>query len=245
MGWFLAACYGTFALRKLIRSRGGAPGRSRLSAAYTWGNGFFSNDHECRIFIQVDGVACGLQVRGSSEFLWRFPLPASARRSSPAINPTSADAATMAPGNTVPCFIITAMGLVREARFIRNSERQSDGGVAHLFTIAATGADRAKRVVAIQHRTLRTLATQRDLPDAYADVRGAVLIEAITEKRPSRTILASDPGRLKANNGIKATSTPWQRCTVTRWLAGAEQSLLIFSGEAYNCEMGAPMNFQN
>jgi CxxC motif-containing protein (DUF1111 family) len=76
---------------------------------------------------------------------------------------------------------------------------------------------------------------------------GAGLIEAITD-RTIKSNLASDPGGLKANFGIKGRlNTNGNDGTVTRfgWKA-QNKSLLIFSGEAYNVEMGVTSeNFQN
>src|SRR3982074_790369 len=68
---------------------------------------------------------------------------------------------------------------------------------------------------------------------------GAGLIEAITDTT-IRNNLASDPDGVKASNGIKGrVNTNGNDGTVTRfgWKA-QNKSLLIFSGEAYNVEMG-------
>src|SRR5258708_18824678 len=76
---------------------------------------------------------------------------------------------------------------------------------------------------------------------------GAGLMEVITDTT-IRNNLASDPGRLKANNGIKGhVNTNGNDGTVTRfgWKA-QNKSLLIFSGEAYNVQLGVTnQNFQN
>jgi CxxC motif-containing protein (DUF1111 family) len=68
---------------------------------------------------------------------------------------------------------------------------------------------------------------------------GAGLIESIPDTT-IRNNLASDPGGLKANLGIKGhVNTNGNDGTVTRfgWKA-QNKSLLIFAGEAYNVEMG-------
>jgi len=54
---------------------------------------------------------------------------------SPPLNPQVAFANMNGAANTVPSFI-TANGPVREARFVRNPDGTSDGGVHDLFTIA-------------------------------------------------------------------------------------------------------------
>jgi CxxC motif-containing protein (DUF1111 family) len=196
-------------------------------------------------FIQVEGVADGLGPRFNLSSCGGCHIQPALGGSSPAINPQLADAATMAPGNTVPSFI-TANGPVREARFIRNSDGSPDGGVHDLFTIAGR-ADAPSGCAIQQPDFAGQLANHNVIFRIPTPTFGAGLIEAITDTT-IRNNLASDPGRLKANNGIKGhVNTNGNDGTVTRfgWKA-QNKSLLIFSGEAYNVEMGVTNeNFQN
>jgi len=196
-------------------------------------------------FIQVEGVADGLGPRFNLSSCGGCHIQPALGGSSPANNPQLADAATMAPGNTVPSFI-TANGPVREARFIRNSDGSPDGGVHDLFTIAGR-ADAPSGCAIQQPDFAGQLANHNVIFRIPTPTFGAGLIEAITDTA-IRNNLASDPGRLKANNGVKGhVNTNGNDGTVTRfgWKA-QNKSLLIFSGEAYNVEMGVTNeNFQN
>jgi CxxC motif-containing protein (DUF1111 family) len=151
----------------------------------------------------------------------------------------------MAPGNTVPSFI-TANGPVREARFIRHTDGSPDGGVHDLFTIA--GRPDTPVGCSIQQPDFAgQQANHNVIFRIPTPTFGAGLIEAITDTA-IRNNVASDPGGAKANNGIKGhVNTNGNDGTVTRfgWKA-QNKSLLIFSGEAYNVEMGITNeNFQN
>ena len=225
--------------------RGGAPGAGSPLGGLTPGELDFFNNHGVPQFIQVEGVADGLGPRFNLSSCGGCHIQPALGGSSPAINPQLADAATMAPGNTVPSFI-TANGPVREARFIRNSDGSPDGGVHDLFTIAGR-ADAPSGCAIQQPDFAGQLANHNVIFRIPTPTFGAGLMEAITDTT-IRNNLASDPGRLKANNGIKGhVNTNGNDGTVTRfgWKA-QNKSLLIFSGEAYNVEMGVTNeNFQN
>src|SRR5262249_24448513 len=146
-------------------------------------------------------------------------------------------ASTMAPGNTIPSFI-TASGPVREARFIQNPNGSPDGGVHDLFTIAGR-ADAPAGCTIRQPDFANQLSQNNVIFRIPTPTFGSGLIEAITDTA-IKTNLASDPGGRKAANGITGhVNTNGNDGTVTRfgWKA-QNKSLLIFSGEAYNVEMG-------
>jgi CxxC motif-containing protein (DUF1111 family) len=168
--------------------------------------------------------------------------------SSPAANPQIAFANKMGAVNKLPTFI-RPDGPVREARFVKNADGSADGGVHALFTIAgrsdapgcALGQDDFPGAVS-RHNVIFRIPTP---------VFGAGLIEAI----PDAAILANAAANasLKTPLGVsgRANFTVSGRAvsgqannngndgTIARfgWKA-QNKSLLLFSGEAYNVEMG-------
>ena len=167
---------------------------------------------------------------------------------SPAENPQIAFATENGARNTVPSFI-SPKGPVREARFVRNADGTPDGGVHDLFTIA--GREDAPGCVLAQPDFARELARRNVIFRIPTPTFGAGLIEQI----PDKAILAnqaSDAPRKKelkirgrANIVLAGHAISGQANnngndgTVARfgWKA-QNKSLLLFSGEAYNVEMG-------
>jgi CxxC motif-containing protein (DUF1111 family) len=167
---------------------------------------------------------------------------------SPAVNPQVAFATKQGATNYLPEFI-RANGPVREARFVKNRDGSADGGVHALFTIAG-------RADAVGCRL-----GQPDFPGEAArrnvvfriptPVFGAGLIEQI----PDAAILANQAADAalkqplgifgRANFALAGRTLSGQANhngndgTVARfgWKA-QNKSLLLFSGEAYNVEMG-------
>jgi len=168
--------------------------------------------------------------------------------SSPAVNPQFAFANKDGGTDTVPPFI-TADGPVREARFIKNPDGTADGGVHALFTITGrTGADSCKLA---QPEFATELAKRNVIFRIPTPVFGAGLIEMI----PDSALLANQAANATAKSslGIKGRANfqvagravtgqmnhNGNDGTISRfgWKA-QNKSLLIFSGEAYNVEMG-------
>lgn len=156
--------------------------------------------------------------------------------SSPAVNPQVAFAASIR--NAVPSFL-SEKGPVREARFIRNANGTSDGGVHSLFSNCGP---QENFEAAVRNRNVSFR-----IP---TPVFGAGLIEQI----PDTTILANlaANGAQKRSFGIGGRVNRVRVGTITGqpnvngndgtisrfgWKA-QNQSLLLFSGEAYNVEMG-------
>ena len=153
----------------------------------------------------------------------------------PAPNPQIALATLDGAHNTVPPFI-TANGPVREARFVRNPDGSSDGGVHDLYTIAgrtdAQGCSLAQPPFAAQ------LSKNNVIFRIPTPTFGLGLVE-LTSDATLRANLAASP---KAKNllGISGTfNTSGNDGTITRfgWKA-QNKSLLMFAGEAYNVEQG-------
>ncbi len=203
---------------------------------------FFTN-HAVPVFTEVENVAAGLGPRFNLDSCAGCHIhPAPGGSSPPTNNPQVVRAPTMAPGNTVPSFL-SINGPVREVRFIRNPDGSRDGGVHAIFTISGR-PDRPAGCSIAQPDFSNTSNLSFRIP---TPTFGDGLIEAITDTT-IRNNLASDPGGRKKALGIRGSvNTNGNDGTVTRfgWKA-QNKSLLIFSGEAYNVEMGVTNeNFQN
>jgi CxxC motif-containing protein (DUF1111 family) len=149
--------------------------------------------------------------------------------SSPAVNPQVAMATTYGATNAVPSFIHTN-GPVRVVRFV------SDGGVHDLFTIA--GRHDSVGCAITQPNFEQELAQGNAIFRIPTPVYGTGLMEAITDS----TILANKAANAAAKTAMGIAGHENRNGndgTITRfgWKA-QNKSLLLFSGEAYNVEMG-------
>src|SRR5213594_1778944 len=167
---------------------------------------------------------------------------------SPPVNPQIAFANKKGAANTVPSFI-TLNGPVREARFVRNPDGTPDGGVHDLFTIA--GRTDAPGCKLAQPDFEQELARRNVIFRIPTPVFGAGLIEQI----PDKAILANQANDAPMKRSLRIRGRPnivlaghtisgqannnGNDGTVARfgWKA-QKKSLLLFSGEAYNVEMG-------
>lgn len=168
--------------------------------------------------------------------------------SAPAVNPQVTVAKKLGATNVIPSFI-TANGPVRVARFIRNADGSSDGGVHALFTISgrsdAPGCQLAQPDFATQ------LAYKNITFRIPTPVYGLGLIEQIPDSVIAANAAANGPrknalgirGRpnfvLSGNSISGQPNRNGNDGTIARfgWKA-QNKSLLLFSGEAYNVEMG-------
>ena len=159
--------------------------------------------------------------------------------SSPAVNPQVAVASAFGTRNTLPSFI-KADGPVREARFKFTASGERDGGVHALFVINGRndGTGNAGNCRIRQDDFERQVARNNVIFRIPTPVFGAGLMEVI----PDSVILAN----LNANSATKARlgisgrpNRSGNDGTVQRfgWKA-QNKSLMVFSGEAYNVEMG-------
>jgi CxxC motif-containing protein (DUF1111 family) len=154
---------------------------------------------------------------------------------SPFANPQVAFANANGATNSIPPFI-QAHGPVREARFVRNPDGTRDGGVHALFTI--TGRADAPGCALEQPDFDAQLALGNVIFRIPTPLFGAGLIEQI----PDKVIRANQASNaiLKGALGISGrTNHNGNDGTIARfgWKA-QNKSLLLFSGEAYNVEMG-------
>ncbi len=174
-------------------------------------------------------VMCHVQpvIGGSS------PGPTSPQN--PVSNPQVALATLDNAGNSVPSFI-TPAGPVREARFIRHADGSRDGDVHDLYTIA--GRSDAGGCNLPQPNFAQQLADNNVIFRIPTPTFGLGLVEATPDSALRKNLAAHQD--LKHRLGIGGTlNTSANDGTVTRfgWKA-QDKSLLIFSGEADNVEIG-------
>jgi CxxC motif-containing protein (DUF1111 family) len=137
--------------------------------------------------------------------------------------------------NVFPSFI-TPNGPVREARFQYNSDGSRDGGVHAIFTIAghkdAPGCN-------IRQEDFETQVRNRNIIFRVpTPVFGAGLIESLTDTTILNNLNANST--TKRNFGISGrVNRNGNDGRISRFGWKAQNpSLLVFSGEAYNVEMG-------
>jgi len=154
---------------------------------------------------------------------------------SPKVNPQVAFATLRGADNKLPSFV-RLNGPVREARFVKNADGSPDGGVHAIFTIQ--GRDDAPGCVLAQPDFATQLANRNVIFRIPTPVFGAGLIEEITDTAILMNL--SRDSSTKAQLGISGRpNRNGNDGTISRfgWKA-QNQSLIIFSGEAYNVEMG-------
>jgi CxxC motif-containing protein (DUF1111 family) len=168
--------------------------------------------------------------------------------SSPKVNPQFAFASLDGALDHVPPFI-TADGPVREARFVRNPDGTPDGGVHAIFTInGRPGASGCSLPVT-------NWATQLSNRNVIFRIPTPIFGAGLMEQIPDAALLANQAANLSVKQalGIRGrpnfhvagrtitgqTNNNGNDGTIARfgWKA-QNKSLLIFSGEAYNVEMG-------
>jgi CxxC motif-containing protein (DUF1111 family) len=199
-------------------------------------------------FSEAEGVDDGLGPRMNLDSCKGCHLHPAVGGSSPALNPQFAFATQDGAYDSAPSFI-TANGPVREARFVRNADGTPDGGVHAIFTLS--GRSGANGCTMKQPDYDAELARNNVIFRIPTPTFGAGLIESI----PDQAIIAnaSSNGPTKSALGVRGrpnfqvsgrtitgqTNNNGNDGTIARfgWKA-QNKSLLMFSGEAYNVEMG-------
>src|SRR5437016_373560 len=170
---------------------------------------------------------------------------------SPAVNPQVAFASKDGGTDRVP-FFITLNGPVREARFKFNPDGSRDGGVHNTATLTGRTGTTAPPACVLAQPDFDTANANNNLIFRIpTPVFGAGLIEQL----PDRVIEANQsangfikklfgilgrPNRVVSGRAITgSTNNNGNDGTIARfgWKA-QNQTLLLFSGEAYNVEMG-------
>ncbi len=184
-------------------------------------------------FTETDDVAKGLGPRFNLDSCGGCHSHPSIGGASAPINPQVEIASKMGATNRVPPFL-RPDGPTRVARFRRNPDGSPDGGVHALFTIAGRAdAPSACTIAQPDFSQPGNLVFRIPTP-----VYGLGLVEAITD-RALRANLAAGADRKRALGIGGRFNTSGNDGTITRfgWKA-QNKSLLIFSGEAYNVELG-------
>jgi CxxC motif-containing protein (DUF1111 family) len=202
-----------------------------------------------KVVVSATGDNSGLGPRFNSNQCSSCHLQPFVGGTSPAVNPLLAVAGADGATNTLPWFI-TQNGPIREARFVA-SNGVPDGGVHNLFVITgrsdAGSCNIAQPDFAPAGNGLTGRGGNRNIVFRIpTPVLGAGLIEAI----PDSAILANAhaDAAAKRRTGVWGhpnahlggnTNRSANDGTITRfgWKA-QNKSLLLFSGEAYNVEMG-------
>ncbi len=227
--------------------RGGAPGAGAPIAGLTGTELAFFNAGTDE-FAEEEEVADGLGPTMNLGSCGGCHLHPALGGTSPPVNPQVAFATANGATNRVPSFI-TAKGPVREARFVKNADGTPDGGVHDLFTIA--GQADAPGCALAQPDFGKELARRNVIFRIPIPVFGAGLIEQIPDKailanqvddapRKKELRIRGRPNIVLAGHAISGqANNNGNDGTVARfgWKA-QNKSLLLFSGEAYNVEMG-------
>lgn len=183
-------------------------------------------------FSEVDDVAAGLGPRFNLDSCAGCHSQPIVGGTSPAINPQIAVATKMGAQNKIPNFL-QLDGPVRVVRIQRSLSGVPDGGVHNLFVITGrTDAPAACKIKQPDFSFTSSLSFRIPTPTF-----GLGLIEAITD-RTLRANLALLQDR-KRPLGIQGRfNTNSNDGTITRFGWKAQNTLGIFSGEAYNVEVG-------
>jgi CxxC motif-containing protein (DUF1111 family) len=237
--------------------RGGPPGGGQPFAELSANElAFFARGQD--EFSEADEVDEGLGPRMNLDSCGGCHAQPAIGGSSPAINP-QIEFATRAgdAGDKVPPFL-RLRGPVREARFVRNPDGTADGGVTALFTI--TGRDGVGPGCVLRQADFAgQLANRNVIFRIPTPVFGAGLIEQIEDSAILANQAANGPQkrllgiRGRPNIAVSgrtisgAVNRNGNDGTITRFGWKAQNvSLLLFSGEAYNVEMGITSElFQN
>jgi CxxC motif-containing protein (DUF1111 family) len=211
--------------------RGGAAGAGgALSGISTNNSAFFTAGQAA--FDAPELIADGLGPRFNLDSCGGCHAQPAVGGSSPATNPQVAVATASGARNTVPSFI-TRNGPIREARF------KSDGGVHALFVISGRNDGTSAAACAISQDDFATqLQNNNVIFRIPTPVFGAGLIEAIADPDLVAN-LAANATQKSALGIVGRFNRNGNDGTITRlgWKA-QNKSLLLFSAEAYNVEMG-------
>jgi CxxC motif-containing protein (DUF1111 family) len=195
------------------------------------------------VFQEVDAAADGLGPTFNLDSCSGCHSQPTIGGTSPATNPQVTVATLMGAKNVVPPFV-TANGPIREARFVRNRDGSPDGGVHGLFVI--TGRSDAVGCNIAQPNFAAELARNNVVFRIPTPVFGLGLVENVSDGTLEASLAAN--AQQKRGLGISGRfNRNGNDGTIARfgWKA-QNKSLLLFSGEAYNVEMGITNElFQN
>jgi CxxC motif-containing protein (DUF1111 family) len=192
-----------------------------------------------KTFAEVDAVADGLGPRFNLDSCLGCHAFPTHGGSSPAVNPQVTLANAMGAKNALPPFI-TVNGPIREARFQLLPNGQRDGGVHSLFVISGRvdSSGSAANCSAIQEDFTTQFRRGNVSLRIPTPTYGLGLVENIPDTALTANLAANS--QQKAALGISGhLNTNGNDGRVARFGWKAQNvSLLLFSGEAYNVEMG-------
>jgi CxxC motif-containing protein (DUF1111 family) len=218
--------------------RGGAAGAGGPLPGLTADqSAFFSNGLED--FAAAEGIGDGLGPRFNADGCGTCHSQPAIGGTSPAVNPLVALATAFGARNAVPSFI-KPNGPIREARFQKNPDGSPDGGVHALFVISGRvdSTGNASTCNIAQEDFEKQVLNRNIIFRIPTPVFGAGLIESIKDSTLAANFASNAvqkaqlgiSGRLNHNgNDGRVSRFGWK---------AQNQSLLLFSGEAYNVEMG-------
>jgi CxxC motif-containing protein (DUF1111 family) len=199
-------------------------------------------------FEEAEGVGDGLGPRFNLDSCGGCHLQPAVGGTSPAVNPQVKLATAFGARNVVPSFI-KADGPVREVRYQYNPDGTRDGGVHALFVISG----RVDRTGNASNCTIRQEDFETQVRNNNVIFRiptptfGLGLIEQISDGAllANQAVMATQKAALGIRgrpNRVRISGTMNRNGndgTISRfgWKA-QNKSLLLFSGEAYNVEMG-------
>jgi CxxC motif-containing protein (DUF1111 family) len=214
--------------------RGGPAGAGGPLPNLTTAESAFFTAAQAR-FEVVDAVAGGLGPGFNLNSCSGCHAQPATGGTSPATNPEVAVATLNGAKNVVPPFV-TATGPVREARFVLNPDGTPDGGVHDLFTI--TGRSDAPGCNLQQPNFAAAIAANNIIFRIPTPVFGLGLVENVSDSALQTAFQSTV--QQKASLGISGNfNRSGNTGNITRFGWKAQNpSLLVFSAEAYNVEMG-------
>jgi mono/diheme cytochrome c family protein len=215
--------------------RGGPAGAGGPLAGLSAAQLAFFNAAETNRFEEVDAVPSGLGPFFNLNSCSGCHAAPATGGSSPATNPEVAVATLDGAQNVLPSFI-TATGPTREARFVLNPNGTPDGGVHNLFVI--TGRSDAQGCTAQQPDFAAALAQNNVIFRIPTPLFGLGLVENTSDTALQTAF--NNATQQKSSLGISGNfNTSGNTGNITRFGWKAQNpSLLVFSAEAYDVEMG-------
>ncbi len=190
-------------------------------------------------FAEAEGVGDGLGPRFNLDGCGGCHLQPDIGGSSPPVNPQVAVASAFGANNTVPAFV-TLNGPVREARFKTLPGGSPDGGVHALFVITgrADSTGSASGCNLVQENFAAAAAANNLVFRIPTPVFGTGLMEEIADQAILNNVAAnlSAKAALGISGRVNRNGNDG-RISRFGWKA-QNPSGLVFSGEAYNVEMG-------
>jgi CxxC motif-containing protein (DUF1111 family) len=226
--------------------RGGEPGAGEPFSELTTGELEIFKVAK-KEFEEPEEVADGIGPRMNLDSCAACHSQPASGGSSPALNPQVAFASKDGGMDSVPFFILID-GPIREARFKFNPDGTRDGGVHNTFTITGRTEDDGCFLDQpdfegefARHNLIFRIPTPLFGAGLIEQIPDCVILanQAANSNNKRRFGIGGHPNRTKPGHVTGETNNNGNDGTIARfgWKA-QNQSVLLFSGEAYNVEMG-------